>query len=860
MPTLGVFQFVGGQTDNWLGARADQWKQANNLMISQDNKLESALGGVLTNTTDPRVAPFLSSYRIGAMIPFADTIFKQVATSLQYLNGTTQTNLQGPAAVNAFSTITSLETIVTSSYWNNHQFATHDEQATLQSPVKWYQNSGFKLRSAGLKIPTGTFAPAGGTYRYAFVWKYTYDVNGVEFVDRGTPKYHNTPSADVGTIDLTTFVMTNGTGEHYDVASAAMILEVYQTVANGSVFYKVSDDSAAFQNPTLSATAAIATPVTTLPELYTTGGIANNDRPPKSKYLHMTTSYGYYAAGVEVSVTGSDLEFLANRLWQSKANDPDSVPAQFYVDLEDDIIGISSVRSIPVVFCKNGSIYRIDGYFDDFGRQGMIAQKINEVVGGIGQLSIVQTLEGVFFAGIDNWYFTDCFKVEPVSDTLRTTYATLVDTDLKKKRMYGAYDGINKLVYWACRKNEVEGATGENNAVACFDIQNRAFSFWDSGYDGEAVEATLSIGTTNATAVVTAASTSGVAVGQYVFASNLPLNTFVVSFIANTSITLSNNATSTATVSAQFIDDTLGVTIAGNYYHRRAQFFKQLLVPSLCFLNDSMYVADVNGYVINRLYSLTTLPKIDPNTLVANWQTNPILFDYISAANDFGRPDLKKWVSQMTIHLRLVNGRPPAPFTDPFISIQPKSENNGSGIVLDMKPLSGEFPSNVINVTSGETAVSRFLVQKRRFPATSMRCFYKQLHLESLWASLLFNNGGNYDADISVGVNIVVGTGIATITAHTELSAFTNIFVDQALVFPSTVDEETEFKIITKTSNSVVVVADPNGLLANGSDDIMAYGYVRGAIISLVGYLYDYTLFDNTAQPYQGASVALGGE
>jgi hypothetical protein len=59
---------------------------------------------------------------------------------------------------------------------------------------------------------------------------------------------------------------------------------------------------------------------------------------------------------------------------------------------------------------------------------------------------------------------------------------------------------------------------------------------------------TLSVTTVNTSATITAASTTGIAIGQYLTGTGIPYNSIVVSFVANTSITISQPCTASATV------------------------------------------------------------------------------------------------------------------------------------------------------------------------------------------------------------------------------------------------------------------------------------------------------------------------
>lgn len=62
----------------------------------------------------------------------------------------------------------------------------------------------------------------------------------------------------------------------------------------------------------------------------------------------------------------------------------------------------------------------------------------------------------------------------------------------------------------------------------------------------------LAVGTTSASAVLTAVSTTGVYIGQSVVGTGIPQGAFVLSFVTNTSVTMSSLATATGAITALF--------------------------------------------------------------------------------------------------------------------------------------------------------------------------------------------------------------------------------------------------------------------------------------------------------------------
>lgn len=88
---------------------------------------------------------------------------------------------------------------------------------------------------------------------------------------------------------------------------------------------------------------------------------------------------------------------------------------------------------------------------------------------------------------------------------------------------------------------------------------------------------TLTVTTTANSTVLTAASTSGVQVGQFVYGTGIPENAFVSAYVTNTSVTLSEAATASGSISAIFAP--LGQTAQAFTYSATAPISVELHSP-----------------------------------------------------------------------------------------------------------------------------------------------------------------------------------------------------------------------------------------------------------------------------------------
>ena len=119
-------------------------------------------------------------------------------------------------------------------------------------------------------------------------------------------------------------------------------IDIYRTENNGTIFYKIGSVSSNATEISISSDYETneANPISAKETIYTTGGVIENDRPPKCLTEHVKGDVAYY--GNIIESTGDKISY---RVVQSVPADIDSVPESFYVDLDDDIICVSSTKS-----------------------------------------------------------------------------------------------------------------------------------------------------------------------------------------------------------------------------------------------------------------------------------------------------------------------------------------------------------------------------------------------------------------------------------------------------------------------------------------------------------------------------------
>jgi hypothetical protein len=410
---------------------------------------------------------------------FSNTVLVQSAKKIYYVGSGTFQTLTGPSGNDAFTTA-STSSVITTAKWNNHVFLSSSDYDPV---IKIYNDGGGvkRMRTAGMpalaSAPTAAGTAGTLNFLYAFHYSYEYYVGTVKFLDYGAVREISAPNlADPSTNTVTISVIpviSNGATYSYDTASIKV--KIYRTLDGGDTFYyigEVTNGTTSFLDTYSDATIQNAA------TLYTTGGVLDNDSPPRAKVIHVADGYGWYG-----NIRTSGGEILTNRLYQSKNSDIDSVPSSAFVDLEDEIIAISSFGLTPIVLCTR-FIYRLDGRFDDIGGGAVVHQKIDNRVGCLTPSGVVQVPSGICWAAQDGFYFSDGFKVIKLSDEFNETFKDFVVSAAQQRRIYAAYEDEHDRVYWAVQSGS--GSSDDCDKIFVADLRwgvkpDACFTTWSNG-------------------------------------------------------------------------------------------------------------------------------------------------------------------------------------------------------------------------------------------------------------------------------------------------------------------------------------------------------------------------------------------
>lgn len=461
---LIIKDFTGGIDDNYIDAPTKTAKELDNFFILENQSLRSRFGSHIDDDTNTPQIP-AGAQRIQTAINYDkdDKLFIHSANRIYFRDPATYSTLQGPSGNDLWSSVTVNDPIA-HAQWKKHIFLT---SSTYETPKKIYKDDAnlYQLRTAGLpklaSDPTITPSVAGAsTFLYAFVHQYTYKAGQEEFQDFGPTRIVEVENSDDPSVNQNNIsaipVLANGATESYDTANIK--IKIYRTIDGGNTFYEIGEVTNGttvfvdnFSDATIQSNAT----------LYTTGGVPDNDPPPLAKYITQVGPIAYYGNIKE----GTDEREFEVR--QSQANDPDSVPATYNVQVDDKITGMGSIQSVPITFCRR-HIYRLEGNFDELGRGFITPIRIDDTAGCVSHNSIVQAKNAVFWAGNDGFYVSDGYKVEIISDHLKDRYKDLLSNMSDPTKIVGTYDEDNEKIYWAV---QADASNPDNDSFWVMDLR-----------------------------------------------------------------------------------------------------------------------------------------------------------------------------------------------------------------------------------------------------------------------------------------------------------------------------------------------------------------------------------------------------
>lgn len=455
MPEFRIDSWSGGITDDFINADPRCSQRLDNLLLNRNAKPFLRPGSVVDSAEFP-LTP-LANTRISRLVGFrrrtgAFNYFKIQGRKVFALTGngvSGHDEVQGISGRD-FYTAGTIDSHHNYDEWNDHIITcVADSSGIYGHPTLGFFPNSDSLPTGincGFKRPTNLTASGTGTshlYTYAMHYSYTYMINDVEFVMRGAVELVQVESDEMdgsGSITLGFDAFdTSSLISNFDVANIR--LRIFRTVADGTVQYFVGDvDTSA----TSFVDTAADEDILDTEEVYITGGVVDYEPVPLAKYVTIVNGTGFFANFKEAESSTSALTY---RIQQSIPGLPYCSNPNFYVDVDGEITGINRFNSYPIVFTLN-RVYRLEGNFNSDGTGYIRAREIGSTTGCVSNNSIVRTPDGLYFAGVDGFYFTDGQTVRKISRHLDRSYPQFVRSQAVRENIQGQLDEISGRVYW----------------------------------------------------------------------------------------------------------------------------------------------------------------------------------------------------------------------------------------------------------------------------------------------------------------------------------------------------------------------------------------------------------------------------
>ena len=210
---------------------------------------------------------------------------------------------------------------------------------------------------------------------------------------------------------------------------------------------------------------------------------------------------------------------------------------------------------------------------------------------------------------------------------------------------------------------------------------------------------------------------------------------------------------------------------------------------AVVYYGNDLVRGDRRGYVFRHNSSYTTDPKINTLANYSTWTTQTIIPNYVSTVFNFGLPMVRKWVAKMLISMQ----------NETDVSVQINSINDQSTTTDPLLPI--RVRENVLwgtttTIWGGATpswSSSQLIEQMRRFPATGLRCSFKQIQITQAYTAV-------YNSDTFGVANVNSTTKVASLTGGL---AWPTDSVDYYITFNS--DNYVKQYLITAISPAVAV-------------------------------------------------------
>jgi hypothetical protein len=814
---LVINDFTGGITDYVLDADPTQSYIIENLVINKNKKLESVPGSTIYNENYPQVPD--GNVRIGGMFKTIEPqLFVNSGRKVWYPNTSSWTAISGPSSNPVFSS-GSATSFMASSEWVDHTYLTNSDYSY---PVKIYKSSGgYQVRTAGLPaLANSPSLTLPATYFYTFTVTAanatigaTYTNNGITYTVAATIAAGTTLTMTSTTSQVptgATLTRTSGTGDA-TITFSSVVSPTNNYVYAFHYFYQYNTLDTQYEDNgpvTYVALSNVNEPsvrnvsVSLIPAI-TNGTTLNYDTANIKVYIYRTINNGvtFYKIG---EVTNGTTTFTDNFADSSIQNnlllytnggvlDYDPPPLCKYIHIVNGVAYYANIQD-GAQYYKNQIRQSIQGDPDSCPA-GFTIDVLEEIVG----LSS----------------YTD----NPIVFTKKRVY-----------RLNGQYDELGQGQVTFEDITKTVGCMSHNSIVqtrfGVFWAGDDGF-YWTDGFNYKKISDSIN--------------------ERY---KTLVSDTTRQARIYATYDTVENKIHWACSADDAATDNDTFFTLDLRWGYRDTSTFTtrvngdSFAPTAIIFYNGNLIRADRRGYVFKHSSDYTTDPHVNELAAYSTWTEKTIIPNYVSTVFNFGLPMIRKWVTKMLLSMQNV--------TD--VSVQINSVNDQSTTTNELFPI--RVRENVLwgsstiiwGVSSLLWSSSKLIEQIRRFPASSLRCSYKQIQITQAYTIV-------YNSDTF---------GVANVNSSTKVAALTGSLlwptdsVDYYISFDS--DGYTKQYLVTALSGSSLTYQDPTTLQPTASNaKWLIKGYPKGEVFNIVSYVIYYApLTDQSFRTYRTEQDSTG--
>jgi hypothetical protein len=250
---------------------------------------------------------------------------------------------------------------------------------------------------------------------------------------------------------------------------------------------------------------------------------------------------------------------------------------------------------------------------------------------------------------------------------------------------------------------------------------------------------------------------------------------------------------------------------------------------SLLFYRDTWYRSSAQGYTYIHSSEKYTDPFEDTASDAVNWSDRAVLFDWTSAAINFGTDVSRKWVTQLVSVFK----------NETNISVSPWSCNDAGSDFREMKEVRyrGNLSWNQSDFVWGSPDFvwndSGNIIAKRRFPSGTLRCTHKQIKFTN--AKTIIIRSDDYAPAIINSANKTV------LLSNYPNDTWPDELVGYSIRFDSdNYQKEFEIKAVTEDT---LIIEDTLGILQTGTFGWEVVGYRKAEKFMLNAATLQYDIF-----------------